>query len=35
LTAAQVRSLLAVLLWKNGAINADGTIKAPQDWTVR
>ena len=35
LTATQVRSLLAVLLWKNGAIKADGTIKAPQDWAVR
>lgn len=32
LTAAQVRALLAVLLWKAGALDKDGKIRALSDW---
>lgn len=32
LTAAQVRSLLAVLLWKGGALDKDGRIRPLADW---
>ncbi len=32
LTAAQVRALVAILLWKAGAIKADGTVKALTEW---
>ena len=32
LTAAQVRALVALLLWKEGAIKADGTIRPLAEW---
>ena len=32
LTAGQVRALLAVLLWKVGALNPDGTVKPLAAW---
>lgn len=32
LTAAQVRALLAVLLWKAGALDKDGKVRALNDW---
>lgn len=32
LTAAQVRALVAILLWKAGAIKADGTVKVLTEW---
>lgn len=32
LTAAQVRALLAVLLWREGALAADGTVKPLSSW---
>lgn len=32
LTAAQVRALVACLLWKNGALNSDGTVKPLASW---
>lgn len=32
LTAGQVRSLLAILLWKTGALKADGTVRALTEW---
>ncbi len=35
LTAAQVRALLAVLLWKGGALDKDGKIRPLTDWADR
>jgi hypothetical protein len=32
LTAAQVRALLAVLLWKGGALDKDGKIRPLVEW---
>lgn len=32
LTAAQVRALLAVLLWKNGALTKTGAVKPLDEW---
>lgn len=32
LTAAQVRALVAILLWKQGALNNDGTVKPLGQW---
>ncbi len=32
LTAAQVRALVAILLWKAGAIKADGTVRPLAEW---
>lgn len=32
LTAGQVRSLLAILLWHAGALDKDGKIRPLQDW---
>lgn len=32
LTAAQTRALLAVLLWKAGAIKPDGTVRPLGEW---
>ncbi len=32
LTAAQVRALLAVLLWKNGALDKSGTVRPLDEW---
>lgn len=32
LTAPQVRALVACLLWKNGALNPNGTVRALSDW---
>lgn len=32
LTAAQVRALLAVLLWKGGALDKDGRIRPLSEW---
>lgn len=32
LTAAQVKSLLAVLLWRAGAVEADGTVRPLGQW---
>lgn len=32
LTAQQRNSLIALLLWKAGALNRDGTVKALEEW---
>lgn len=32
LTAAQVRALVVLLLWKNGAIDRTGAVRPPADW---
>jgi len=34
LTAAQVRALLAVLLWKNGALDTDGKVRPLAEWNI-
>jgi XkdW protein len=34
LTAAQVRALLAVLLWKGGALDKDGKVRPLNEWGV-
>jgi len=33
LTASEVRALLAVLLWKAGAVASDGTVRPLDSWT--
>lgn len=33
LTAAQVRALVAVVLWRAGALKPDGTVKPLAEWT--
>lgn len=35
LTAAQVKSLLAVLLWKAGAVDKNGVVKPLAEWARR
>lgn len=34
LTANQVRALVALLLWKNGALTATGTVKPLDEWAT-
>lgn len=34
LTAVQVRALLAVLLWKNGALDRTGTVRPLVEWAA-
>lgn len=35
LTAAQVRALFAIVLWQEGALNKDGTVRPLADWIDR
>lgn len=35
LTAAQVRALVAVLLWRGGALRPDGTVRPLAEWATR